>query len=118
MDEINVEKNILSLDNISVITKYPIKKVEKLNNKYVVLLKIPRVELGFEELNNILCFDENGNKCWQISNNMPSDIISKEQMPYVAIQVMDEKLYATDFWGRRFYVDIDTGRLIDVKIVH
>lgn len=118
MDEINVGKNILSLENISVITKYPIKKVEKLNSKYVVLLKIPRVELGFEELNNISCYDETGNKCWQISNNMPSDIISKEQIPYVAIQVKDGKLYATDFWGRRFNVNIDTGRLIDVKIVH
>lgn len=28
------------------------------------------------------------------------------------------KLYATDFWGRKFNVDTENGELIDVKIVH
>ena len=81
--------------------------------KYIVLLKIPRVELGVEELNNILCYDENGKMCWRISNKLPSNIISKEQIPYVALQVIDEKLYATDFWGRKFNVDVESGSLID-----
>ena len=92
--------------------------IQKINGKYIVLLKIPRVELGVDELNNILCYDEQGIMCWQISNKLPSNIVSKEQIPYIAIQVIDGKLYATDFWGRKFNVDTENGKLIDVKIVH
>ena len=88
-----------------------------LSGKYVVLLKIPRVELGAEELNNILCYNENGEMCWRISDKLPSNIVSKEQIPYVAIQIMNGKLYATDFWGRKFNVDVENGNLMDVKIV-
>ena len=118
MDGIIVEDNTLTIGHTKITVKYPIKKIEKINGKYIVLLKIPRVELGVDELNNILCYDEQGIMCWQISNKLPSNIVSKEQIPYIAIQVIDGKLYATDFWGRKFNVDTENGKLIDVKIVH
>lgn len=31
---------------------------------------------------------------------------------------MDGKLCATDFWSRKFNVDIENGELLDVKVVH
>lgn len=114
-----MDGNALNIGNIKIITKYPIEKVEKINDKYIVLLNIPRrVELGKDELNNILCYDEKGKMCWQISDKLPSAIISKEQIPYIAIRIVDEKLYVTDFWGRQFNVDVENGELLDVKIVH
>ncbi len=117
MREISIDGNILSIGHTKITAKYPIKQVESISEKYVVLLKIPRVELGTEELNNVLCYDENGKMCWRISDELPSNIVSKEQIPYVAIQTMNGKLYATDFWGRKFNVDAENGKLIDVKIV-
>lgn len=117
MREVSIDGNILSIGDIKITAKYPIKQVESINGKYVVLLKIPRVELGTEELNNILCYDENGKMSWQISDKLPPNIISKEQIPYVAIQIVSGKLYATDFWGRKFNVDEENGKLIDVKTV-
>ena len=118
MNGITVEGNTLTIGHTKIAVKYPINKIEKINGKYIVLLKIPRVELGVDELNNILCYDEQGIMRWQISNKLPSNIVSKEQIPYIAIQVIDGKLYATDFWGRKFNVDTEKGELIDVKIVH
>lgn len=118
MNEVFFDRNILNIGQTKITLKYPIKKVERINEKYIVLLKIPHIELGVEELNNILCFDENGNMCWRISDDLPANIVSKEQIPYVAIRIIDEKLYATDFWGRKFNVDVENGELIDVKIVH
>jgi hypothetical protein len=117
MREISIDGNILSIGHTKITAKYPIKQVESISEKYVVLLKIPRVELGTEELNNVLCYDENGKMCWRISDELASNIVSKEQIPYVAIQTMNGKLYATDFWGRKFNVDAENGKLIDVKIV-
>lgn len=118
MNGIFVEGNTLTIGRTAINVKYPIKQIEKINGKYIVLLKIPRVELGVDELNNILCYNEQGKMCWKISNKLPSNIVSKEQIPYIAIRVTDGKLYATDFWGRKFNVDTENGKLIDVKIVH
>ena len=56
MNGIIVEGNTLTIGHTKIIVKYPIKKIEKINGKYIVLLKIPRVELGVDELNNILCY--------------------------------------------------------------
>ena len=43
--------------------------------------------------------DLTGKLCWRISNELPSNIISKDQVPYGAIQVINGNLYALDFWG-------------------
>lgn len=117
MEKILIDGNRLSVRNIKITTKYPIKKVEIVSEKYILLLKIPRIELGFEELNNIICYDKNGKLCWRISSELPSGIISKEQIPYVEIQNIDGELYATDFWGRKFNVDVENGKLVDVNMV-
>ena len=52
MRDIFIEDNILYIGDIKITVKYPIKQVENINGKYVILLKIPRVELGTEELAN------------------------------------------------------------------
>lgn len=118
MDDFFLKENILWIKNKKIVLKYPIKLVKKIAGKYVVLLQIPHIKLGKEELNNIICYDGNGIKCWRISDKLPIEIKSKEQIPYVAIQLLDDKLYTTDFWGRKFEVDIGTGKLKNVEIVH
>ena len=57
MNGIIVEGNTLTIGHTKIIVKYPIKKIVFINGKYIVLLKNPRVELGVDELNNILCYD-------------------------------------------------------------
>lgn len=102
---------------IKIITKYSIKKVVEIEEKYIVLQKIPRVQLGYDELNNIVCYDKSGNIKWQISNKLPANIISSEQVPYVDIRIENDTLLAIDFWGRRFSVNIETGQLEEVVVV-
>ena len=53
MREVSIDGNILNIGGTKITVKYPIKQVESISGKYVVLLKIPRVELGAEELNKI-----------------------------------------------------------------
>lgn len=52
MRDVSIEDNILYIGDTKIIVKYPIKQVESIRGRYVILLKIPRVELGTEELNN------------------------------------------------------------------
>ena len=118
MNNVLYKDNILVISEKKITLKYSREKLEKVFNYIIVLLDISNVKLGVEELNNILCFDVNGNLQWRISNILPDNIASDEQVPYVSINLLDTKLYATDFWGRRFEVDIATGKLLDFKNVH
>ena len=43
MNGIFVEGNTLTIGHAKITVKYPIKKIEKINGKYIVLLKISRV---------------------------------------------------------------------------
>lgn len=79
MREVSIDGNILNIGGTKITVKYPIKQVESISGKYVVLLKIPRVELGAEELNNILCYNENGEMCWRISDKLPSILSAKSK---------------------------------------
>lgn len=97
---------------------YPIGSVIEVENKYIVLLKIPtRIELSEEELSNVYCYDKNATLLWRIDKDLPSTIKSSDRLPYIAINFNDKKLTATDFMGRRFQVDIETGKLLNMDVV-
>lgn len=118
MNNIIITEKEIDFNKRCVNFRYPIKTVENINEKYFILLKIPpRVELGEEELNNILCYDINGILLWRISNNLPNKMQEGIKVPYIAIEIVENNLKATDFMGRKFDVDISTGELNSLKIV-
>ena len=43
MNEILIDENVLNIGRTKITTKYPIKKIEKMKEKYIVLLKIPHI---------------------------------------------------------------------------
>ncbi len=69
------------------------------------------------ELNNIVCYDDKGEFIWSVDNKLPIQIASKEQTPYVAIQVQDNILKATVFFRRKFHINFADGRLLKYEIV-
>lgn len=118
MNDIKLNKCICIINNKEIKLKYPIKMFEKINDLYIILLNIPtRIELGAEELNNIVCYNDKGSFVWRIDNKLPNKIVSNEQSPYVAIQIQKNILRATDFFGRRFRVNFADGQLLEYEIV-
>ena len=67
------------------------------------------------ELNNIVCYDDKGEFIWSVDNKLPIQIASKEQTPYVAIQVQDNILKATVFFRRKFHINFADGRLLQLS---
>lgn len=65
----------------------------------MTLLKIPHVELGIDELNNILCYDEKGRMCQQISKGKQSmkiriaKFINKKVISILCIGIMVCSIY-------------------------
>lgn len=54
---------------------------------------------------------------FRVDNRLPNQITSRDQAPYVAVQIQNNILKATDFWGRRFHINSDNGNLIKYEIV-
>lgn len=93
--------------------KYDIRTVEKCKGKYIVLLSIP---FNCKEINNIYCLDAQANLLWQ-SEDLSSIYPQIVNLPYERIGVIDENIYASDFYGRSYKINLDTGKIEDCKIV-
>lgn len=115
---ISINENTVTIENNRIELPYPIKSVKEMENKYILLLKIPtRITLGEEELCNVLCYRVDGKFMWRIDKILPSFIESSDRVPYIAIDVFEQSLKATDFMGRRFEIDTENGKLLNVEIV-
>lgn len=117
-ENVTAKENKIYFGENSVTLPYPIKCVEKLHDIVVVLLKIPtRIELGEEELHNVWGFSNKGRQLWKIGDEFPNTISNSTKVPYVSIQIQNQGLKAIDFLGRKFDVDIRTGKLLGFHIV-
>ena len=73
--------------------KFEIRNVIEHGGEFIVLLEIP-FDNNIEK-NNILRVDGSGNVVWTLR---------------------EDWLYATDFYARRFKIDIRTGKIVDMTI--
>ena len=85
----------------------------KQNNEYLfirlaIIMNSP-VPIKDED-NNVYAIDKNGNVVWQIKNIPPEDNEEFICSPIVLMYVDDNnRLFVTDFSGRRFKVNLETG---------
>ena len=106
--------NHIEVDKGNCDFDYEIRTVIQYKNKYVVLLSIP---FNSNEINNIYCLDEEANIIWRsddISQNHPE---IKNHLPYEQMGIKEDKLYASDFYGRNYVINITTGKIEDMGIV-
>ena len=90
--------------------KFEIRNIIEHGDEFIVLLDIP-----FDndiEKNNILRVAASGNVVWTIDNSG----YSKHIYPFEQMTLRDGWLYATDFYARRFKIDIKTGKIVDLTL--
>lgn len=90
--------------------KFVIRNVIEHGDEFIVLLEIP-FDNNIEK-NNILRVDGSGNVVWTIDNSGYSNNI----YPFEQMTLREDWLYATDFYARRFKIDIRTGKIVDMTI--
>ena len=81
--------------------------VIKYEEKYIVLLSIP---FDCNEINNIYCFDTQAELVWQ-SEDLSILYPKLNNLPYEHMGIKDGAIYATDFYGRKYKINIDTGKI-------
>ena len=90
--------------------KFEIRKVIEQGDEFIVLLEIPFDNAS--EKDNIFRIGASGNVVWTINNNG----YSNNSYPFEQMTLREDWLYATDFYARRFKIDIRTGKIVDMTI--
>ncbi|MCH5258663.1 MAG: hypothetical protein J1F18_02860 [Lachnospiraceae bacterium] len=76
--------------------------------KYIVLLGIP---FNSEAINNIYCLDARANIVWQSEDLATRYPQLKKLLPYEQIGIKDGVIYASEFYGRNYKINIENGKI-------
>ncbi len=107
------EKNVLEINSRKRTFEYEIRQVIELSECYYVLLSIP---FNKSEINNIFCVDKNNDLLWRAQdlNVLFPDL---KNLPYEQMGIKEDKLYASDFYGRNYTINILNGNIEGCDIV-
>ena len=101
------------INNICYDFGHEIRTVLEHKGKYIILLAIP---FDSEEINNIYCLDSNANLVWQVEDLSilyPSIL----NLAYEHIGIKDGAIFASDFYGRSYRINIASGKIESCSFV-
>lgn len=64
----------------------------------------------------IYCLDEQSNVVWQ-SEDFAVIYSQSKNLPYEQMGIKDFSIYASDFYGRNYKINVNTGKIEDCTIV-
>lgn len=106
---IKIHENALYINDELVTFDFNIDTLIIMDTKIIVLLDIP---YDSSELDNIYAVDLKGKIIWRVEK-AAKKYSKLRHDPYVGISMLDDKLLARQFYGQRYIIDPDTGKLIE-----
>lgn len=112
--EININKNILELNGKQIKFSHDIRQFTTVGDDVIVLLSI----LGNDDtLDNIYCYGQNGIIKWQVQPIKEAFPDMKRVYCFEQMSIINGEISASDFYGRRFKIDVATGKILGKDIV-
>ncbi len=110
---IKINKNELCIDKKIMEFKYDIRDAKVLDNQIIVLLSIP---FNVDEIDNIYAVSLDCKINWKVES---LSIINPNgnNLPYESMFFNNGELTATDFYGRRYFINITDGTIEKRDIV-
>ena len=108
------EKKYIEINGNRYDFEFDIRAVVQYKEKYIILLGIL---FNKTEINNIYCLDSQANLIWQsedLSTRYPE---LKNPLPYEQIGIKDDTIFASDFYGRNYKINADSGKIEEINIV-
>jgi subtilase family serine protease len=105
--------NVLLVGNKKVLFNYTIRYVENVNNILIVLLEIPYNDTY---LDNVFGVSNTGEIKWRIENVGKSCSVLN-QLPFENLNVRGNNVSVSDFYGRRYFLNPITGKILSSDIV-
>lgn len=112
--EIKIENNILTLNKKTIKFDHNIRQFKTVGDDVIVLLAIPNND---NTLDNIYCYGSYGIIKWQVQPIKDVFPELKQVFPYEQMSIIDDKISASDFYGRRFLINISDGKIVQKDIV-
>lgn len=112
--EIKINQNILSLNGKEIKFNHNIRQFKTVGDDVIVLLAIPNND---NTLDNIYCYGSYGIIKWQVQPIKEAFPEMKQVFPFEQMSIIDNKISASDFYGRRFIIDIQNGKILSKDIV-
>ena len=105
-DELRIDKKIMKFG-------YDIRDIKVVDNQVIVLLSIP---FHANEIDNIYAVSLDCKINWRVES---LNIISPDgdNLPYENLFFHNGELTATDFYGRRYFINVTNGRIEKTDIV-
>lgn len=108
------EKKYIDINGNRHNFEFDIRTVVQYKEKYIVLLGIP---FNKTEINNIYCLDAQANIIWQ-SEDLPTRYPELQNiLPYEQMGIKDGVIFASDFYGRSYKINVDSGKVEEMNIV-
>lgn len=108
------EKNYIEINGNIYNFKFDIRTVIQFKERYIVLLGIP---FNKNDINNIYCLDSQANLVWQSEDLASRYPELKNLLPYEQMGIINDTIFASDFYGRNYAINADSGKIEDVNIV-
>ena len=107
---IKINKNELSIDKNTIKFNYDIRDIKVVDNQVIILLSIP---FGVDEISNIYVISLDCKIIWKVENRKPN----RRNLPFENIFLNNRILTATDFYGKRYFINITNGLIEKTDIV-
>lgn len=108
------ENNCIEINNKIYEFKYEIRTVLEYKCNYIVLLSIP---FNISEINNIYCLDSQAKMLWQAEDLNSAYPDLKNVLPYEQMGIKPGYIFASDFYGRIFKINLANGKIEGFDIV-
>ena len=108
------EKNHIEINNYSYDFEFDIRTVIAHKEKYIVLLAIP---FNKTEINNIYCLNERAKLVWRSENLSVRYPDLNNLLPYEQMGIKDDAIFASDFYGRNYKINVSNGNVEELDIV-
>lgn len=109
----SVKDNTLFINSKYVKFGFDIRCTIEYKKHVLVLLSIPFTR---NDINNIYCINQLGEIVWQVED-LNFLYPNLKNLPYEQMGIKDDILYASDFYGRNYSIDLDTGKIKGCNIV-
>lgn len=87
---------------------YLIRDAKLCKDKVIILLDIP---FNDNEINNLFAINENCEIVWQ-AEDLRGVFTNQTLLPYEQMVIVDNEIRVSDFYGRRYYINNDNGKII------
>ncbi len=105
-----IQRNLININGKTVRFAYPIRAVEKIGGRYIVLTAVPYEDKT--TINNLYCLNGNGELLWQSEDlNTVYPEYKDSNMPYENLTITENGIFVSDFMGCCYHIDPDNGKI-------